>query len=183
MRGLFVLSSCEVLGGACEADCNKQSAFLLSNHTLLTIKIIKVMRKLLFLLLTTFSVTLWSQISVNKLAEPQTLVTAMGFSTSCHVMVFNYEDGTESYYLVTSTTNRFDDRFMMSLGHNRDEVKQSLKALIDMTSSKKGAAFSINEDFTASVVAKNNLGISGKNYAGAAFFSLKQLQKLLNYFE
>ena len=127
------------------------------------------------------SMSSFCQIQVQKGPETRDVIRAMGMNSSVTIVEMKNEDIT-SYYIRSITTNRFDKSFLMPIGHTEEDVIASLEALNKMSSAKKGDKFTIDENFRATVVAKNTLYLGGKGYAGCAEITKKQIEKLQKYY-
>ena len=142
-----------------------------------------IMKKILVaLMLSIISITSFSQIQVQKSSlETRDVVKAMGTYYSATIIESKYEGNIE-YYIRTSTTNQFDQRFFLLLGYNESEVKESLDALCQMAGATKGDSFTIDAETTASVASKGSLWIKKKGYAGYAILTKKQIEKFINFY-
>ena len=141
------------------------------------------MKKILVALtLSLISVMSFSQIQVQKSSiETRDVVKAMGTYYSATIIECKYDDSIE-YYIRTSTTNQFDKRFLLLLGYNEAEVKESLDALCQMAGATKGDLFTIDAETNASVASKGSLWIKKKGYAGYAILTKKQIEKFVKFY-
>lgn len=141
-----------------------------------------IMKKIITALMLCFvSIISFSQIQVQKGPETREVIRVMGMNSSVTIVEVKDDDHT-SYYIRSITTNRYDETFLLPIGHSEEEVIVSLEALNQMASAKKGETFAINDNFRATVVAKNTLYLGGKGYAGNAEITKKQIEKLLKYY-
>lgn len=89
-----------------------------------------------------------------------------------------------SYYLMMSTTNRFDDPIILLLGKDKEEAMQTLQSLIDITTSiKKGDCVTIqnaSEELQIYRYAKNTISIYSEGRAGSANTNKSELTRCLD---
>ena len=121
-----------------------------------------------------------AQIVVNKKPSLEKLVNLrMGW-----VSLNKYED---TYLLILQSDNQFDDSYIIQLGENETEAKQSLEALIE-------AASTIGKDDSMAFqsgtkeyriyrgLVKGELWFKADGFAGWGKTSKMELNKLLKYF-
>lgn len=117
-----------------------------------------------------------SQIKVTgKVSTEKLLSIRMGF------IELKY-DG--SYYLLMSTTNRFDDPIILLLGKDKEEAMQTLQSLIDITTSiQKGECITIEnaaEELRIYRQAKNTILIFTNGRAGNSNTNKAELTRCLD---